>query len=84
MIQSFFNRLPLLWKLATLRCALYAALVGWGAFLVGVEGYDSFDAMSAMQKIKLVGGVLAAMGGTWLAFLDNTTSELKKKGDDGP
>ena len=67
-------KLPPYWKLATIRCSLYAALVGWTAFLVGTEGYDSLSDMTVMQSIKLFGGIAAAMGGVWLAFLDQSLS----------
>lgn len=76
-INGWFARLPTYWKLATVRCVIYAAMCGWGAFLAGVEGYDYFSQMSEMVKIKLAGSIVLSMAGAWLAFLDNTLAQFK-------
>lgn len=77
-VRRQFENLPPFWKLAVVRCALYAFIVGWGAFIVGTEGYDSFAQMTQMVKIKLVGGIIMAMVGAWLAFLDTTMTALRQ------
>lgn len=60
------------WKLACVRCGIYALMVGWGAFQVGVQGYETLEQMSVLQRVFLAGGVVSAMLGVWLAFLDQT------------
>lgn len=70
------RKLPGYWKLATIRCSIYASVVGWGAFMTGTEGYDAFSQMTTMQVIKLSGGVIATMLGVWLAFLDQTLTKI--------
>ena len=70
-------KLPPYWKLATIRCSLYALIVGWQTFQSGVDGYDSLSGMSNLQLVKLYCGVLAAMLGVWLAFLDQTMSKYR-------
>jgi len=68
--------LPVYWKLATLRCGIYALMVGWGSFQVGTEGFDSISAMTDMQQMKLAGNTVVAMFGVWLAFLDQTMTKI--------
>lgn len=75
---TFFQKargmMPPYWKMATLRCSMYAAVVAWGTFNAGVEGYNSFAEMSQMQICKLVGNMVVSMFGVWIAFLDQTMS----------
>lgn len=82
-VRAMFEKLPIYWKLATFRCALYSILVGWGAFEAGVEGYNALSEMTSLQKIKLAGGIMAAIIGVVLAFLDNTLTKVQpeKSGD---
>lgn len=68
------GKLPSYWKLATIRCSIYAVIVGVSAFDAGVEGYDTFSAMTPMQLIKLALHIAVAMLGVWVAFLDQTMS----------
>ncbi len=68
--------IPLYWKLATVRCLLLCFITGSAAFLAGIDGYDSFVDFTQFQFYKLWLGVLGAMAGTWLAFLDQTMSRL--------
>jgi len=73
--QTSFQRrfkLPSYWKLATIRCSIYAIVVGANAFMAGVEGYDALSAMTPLQKGKLSLNILIAMLGVWIAFLDNS------------
>lgn len=80
MNTQFFQRqaakLPQYWKLATIRCCIYAAIVGWGSFQTGVEGYDSFYDMTQMQFWKFIGNICVSMLGVWLAFLDQSLSKF--------
>jgi len=75
-IRRATGKLPVYWKLATIRCSIYALTVGWAAFLVGVDGYDSLSEMTQMQLIKLFGGIIAAMLAVWLAFLDQSLTKF--------
>ena len=79
MNTQFLSRLqlPTYWRLATIRCSIYAIVVGWGAFQTGVEGYNAFSEMTQMQFYKFVGNIAIAMLGVWLAFLDQTMSAAK-------
>lgn len=80
---TFFRRavakLPSYWKLATIRCGIYGAIVGWGSFQTGVEGYASFDDMTSMQFWKLIGNICISILGVWLAFLDSTMANIRQK-----
>jgi hypothetical protein len=82
---TFFQRqaakLPTYWKLATIRCSIYAIIVGASSFDAGVEGYDVFGQMTNMQLIKLVEHVCVAMLGVWVAFLDQSLSKYNKPSD---
>lgn len=75
-IQRQAAKLPRDWKLATVRCCIYAAIVGWGSFQTGVEGYESFHDMTQMQFWKFLGNIGVSMLGVWLAFLDQTMSRI--------
>lgn len=72
--QKQIAKFPVRWKLATLRCTIYALIVGWGAFEVGTQGYNALSEMTQMQIIYLFGGIVSAMLGVWLAFLDQSLS----------
>lgn len=76
---EFFHKqtakLPSKWHLILIRVGIYSAMVGWGAFETGVEGYDTLTQLSMMQVIKLIGNIGMAMSGVWLAFLDQTLSK---------
>lgn len=68
------------WKLSTVRCLLYGAIVAWGMFVSGTEGFTSLSEMSGLQLIKLLGNMLfAGFGGVVLAFLDQTLSRLQSQ-----
>jgi hypothetical protein len=69
-------KLPLYWKLATVRCSVLCFLTGSAAFVAGIDGYNCFADFNQFQQIKLWLSVLGAMTGTWLAFLDQTMSRL--------
>jgi len=79
---SFFRRqmgkLPSYWKLATIRCSIYAIIVGASAFDAGVGGFDSFGQMTGMQLIKLSEHIAVAMLGVWVAFLDNSLAKYNQ------
>jgi hypothetical protein len=82
--QTAFQRkfsLPSYWKLATIRCSIYAIVVGANAFMAGVEGYDALSVMTPLQKGKLCLNILIAMLGVWIAFIDNS---MNKKPDQKP
>lgn len=84
LVNTVFGKLPVYWRLATFRCALYAGIVGWGVFKAGVNGFDSVSAMTPLQFWELMGDVAQAMFGVWLAFIDNTISKVQdgdKSGD---
>lgn len=81
-MRAMFEKLPTYWKLATLRWALYSIMVGWGSFLAGVEGYTAMSEMTSLQKIKLSGGIVAAVIGSTLAFLDNTLTKVQPRNND--
>lgn len=76
-ISGLFGALSPYWKLAVLRCSVYALIVGWSTFRAGVEGYDNFGQMTGMQIAKLIGDILFGMLGVWLAFIDQTQAKLK-------
>lgn len=79
--QTNFQRrfkLPSYWKLATIRCSIYAIVVGANAFMAGVEGYESLSAMTPLQLGKLGLNILIAMLGVWLAFLDQSLSKYNQ------
>jgi hypothetical protein len=71
--------LPSYWKVATIRCGIYAIVVGWNSFQAGVEGFDTLTQMTQLQLYKLAGNITVAMLGVWLAFLDQTMTKLKDK-----
>lgn len=71
-------RLPDNWHLMLIRVSIYSAMVGWGAFETGVEGYDTLNQLSFMQILKLCGNIGMSMSGVWLAFLDQTISKSVK------
>lgn len=75
--QTIFDKLPLYWKLSTIRCGLYALIVAGNTFQAGVEGYDSMASMTPLQKGKLAWNIIAAMFGVWLAFIDTTISKVQ-------
>lgn len=75
-LQRQAAKLPPRWKLATIRCSIYASIVGWGSFQTGVEGYESFHDMTQMQFWKFIGNICVAMAGVWLAFLDQSLSKF--------
>lgn len=64
------------WKLSAFRCLLYAAIVMWGVFKAGTQGYDHMSDMSSLQKIWLYGDMFVAGGGVVLAFLDTSITKL--------
>lgn len=75
-IRMAIGTLPTYWKLATIRCSIYALIVGASAFDAGVEGYGSFTDMSPMQLWKLALNIIVAMAGVWVAFLDQSMSKV--------
>jgi hypothetical protein len=77
-IQKTVSQLPSYWKLATIRCSIYALVVGSNAFMAGVEGYTSLSDISGMAKVKLLLNVIVAMAGVWLAFLDTSLQKIDK------
>lgn len=76
-VQTIFGKLPAYWRLATVRCCLYAAIVGWGVFKSGLGGFNSLAEMSSLQFGELVGDTLMSMGAVWLAFIDNTIAKVQ-------
>ena len=74
--QAQVSKLPPYWKIATIRCGAYAAVVGWNTFSSGVEGYNSFADMTSMQFYKLFGNISIAMLSVWIAFLDQSMGQL--------
>ena len=76
--QAQVSKLPSYWKLATIRCAIYALIVGASSFDAGVEGYNSFGEMNSMQLLKLAEHIIVAMAGVWVAFLDQTLTKQNK------
>ena len=76
-VTKMYESLPPYWQLATLRCFVYATMVGWNSFQAGVEGYAKFSEMTPMQHWKLLGSISVAMLGVLLAFLDQTMSKAK-------
>jgi hypothetical protein len=79
--QRATSRLPVYWKLATVRCGIYAIIIGYNSFLAGVEGYDSLSQMSSLQIYKLCGNIGVSVLGVWLAFLDQTLTQIRKPTD---
>lgn len=77
--QRVLAKLPTYWKIASIRCSIYAFIVGSSAFDAGVEGYDSFSQMTGMEIIKLVGHIIVAAAGVWVAFLDQTMTQMKNE-----
>lgn len=71
-LQKPFDNLPPYWRLATVRCAVYAFVVGCSSFDAGVEGYESFADMTQMQFWRLWLQVAVSMATVWVAFLDNS------------
>lgn len=82
-VQTIFGKLPVYWRLATIRCCLYAAIVGWGVFKSGLGGFKSLAEMSSLQFWELVGDTGMAMAAVWLAFIDNTISKAQEVGATG-
>jgi uncharacterized membrane protein len=75
--QSQIAKFPPYWKLASIRCSIYAIIVGVNAFFACVEGYSSFSDMSWLQIIKMCLNILIAILGVWVAFLDQTLARLR-------
>jgi len=78
-LKTIISNLPTYWKLATLRCAIYAAIIAADTFMSGVEGYTALSDMTDLQKIKLVISILVAMLTVWLAFIDQTLTHFGKQ-----
>lgn len=76
-VQTFFGKLPAYWKLSTIRCAIYALIVGWGVFKAGTNGFDSLANMTKLQVLDLAGDSVIAMLTVWIAFLDNTIQKVQ-------
>lgn len=76
-----FSRLPVYWKLSTIRCSIYAFISGASAFNAGVEGYTHLSDMTGLQKLKLAISIAVVLGGVWVAFLDQTLSKIKPPED---
>jgi hypothetical protein len=79
--QKQAAKLPSYWKLSTIRCSIYAIIVGVSSFDAGVEGFDNFGQMTRMQILKLCLHIMVAMLGVWVAFLDQTISKFNKPTD---
>ena len=75
------SKFPSYWKLATVRCCIYATIVGWSSFDAGVEGYERISDISSLNLLKLFGHIMVAMMGVWVAFLDQTMAGLRKPTD---
>lgn len=72
-----FEKLPVYWKLSTVRLLVYMFMVGWAGFNTGTEGYDTFSDMTRMAVIKLFGNVIfGSMFGVLLAFLDQSLTKI--------
>ena len=89
MSTQFFQKaaasFPVAMRLATIRCTIYAAVVGANAFQAGVEGYDALSDMTPLQKAKLALNILIAVLGVWIAFLDQTLQSVKQQpGNNAP
>jgi hypothetical protein len=76
--QRQVAKLPLLWKLKTIRCSIYAIVVGANAFDTGVEGFNSFTEMTPMQIGKLIEHIGVAVLTVWVAFLDQSMTEAER------
>ena len=79
-IQSFFDSLPLFWKLATVRLFIYLYVVGVNAWFASVEGFTSIADMTPLEVSKMHYRVALAIATTLIAFLDNGMSVVQKSG----
>jgi hypothetical protein len=68
--------LPSYWKMAVIRCAIYAAISGGQTYLAGVEGYQDLVDMTGLAKQKLALNVFLAVISTWGAFIDQTITKM--------
>ena len=75
---NFVESLPLFWKLATFRLGLYLIVVGHGAWLAGIEGYNSIEDMTPLQVSKLHWNIVVSLVTTIIAFLDSGIQTIQK------
>ncbi len=78
-IKDALDALPSYWRLATIRCAIYASIVGWGVWKAGVNGFATLDDMTSIQFWQLVGDVLMSMAAVWLSFVDQTMAKVERR-----
>ena len=75
-LKKAIGHLPTYWKLASIRCCIYAFVVSISAFDSGVEGYNNFSDMSTMEIWKLILHMGVAAATTWVAFLDQSIQKI--------
>ena len=71
--------LPPYWKLAVIRCALYAGVSGGNTWLAGTEGYSAWTDISPLAKDKLCVNVALAVASIWISFFDQTLTGMGAK-----
>ena len=77
-VTKFFDSLPLLWKLATVRLLVYLYIVGNNAWMASVEGFNSLADMTPMEIDKMHHRIIDAVAVTIVAFLDNASNAVAK------
>ena len=78
--QKQVAKLPDQWKLATVRCCIYAGMVGGQTYLAGVRGFDTFAEMGGLYRFNLMVNIVISVGGVWVAFLDQSMTAQKPSG----
>lgn len=77
-----FSRSVWYWRVAILRCFVYALMTGWGAFNAGTEGLASIYELNQIQRWKLAGNICVTFLGVILSFLDTTIQRLQSSRSD--
>lgn len=84
---SFIRKTGLVyWRMAILRCAIYAVMVGTTEFISLTEDIFQSDwkAMGAFEICRIFFKVTIVVLGTVLAFLDTTMGKLRQDHPENP
>ena len=67
-----------IWKMAWLKAGLVAVLAGFTTMQTSLNGI-TWEALNGTQKVLLLGGILASIATSLVAFLDKTISRIENE-----
>lgn len=75
-LNEAFDKLPVYWRLSTIRCLCYCIVVGFNGITNGLDGYTGFAEITWFTWFKLSIAVAVDMLMVWIAFLDSSIKTI--------